>query len=535
MTMTRRMMLAAATVAATVGLTTGLAAPAMAQKSGGTLVMLVLPEPPTLASYQSTSGPVSQVAAKVYEGLLEYGFDLKPKPSLAKSWEVSADGKTVTFKLQEGVKFHDGKPFTSADVQFTIMEVLKKTHPRAPVSFGAVTAIETPDPLTAVFKLSAPAPYMLMALSGYESPMLPKHIFSQGDIKAHANANNPIGTGPFKFVQWEKGQFVRLDKNPDYWRKGQPYLDRIVARFIADPGTRTAAMEKGEAHFAAFAAVPWADMARVSKLPHIGVETKGYEMINPLMMLEINHKKPPFDNVKVRQAISYAIDRQFIIDNIWFGYGKPATGPMSSNYAPLGIYNPDVKQYQVKDAVKIANQLLDEAGFKKDASGIRFKMTHDILPYGDEWKRLGEYIKQALKEVGIDVTLRNEDVPTFLKRIFTDYEFELNSDFYYNLADPVIGVHRQYATDQIRKGTVFTNSAQYSNPKVDELFKQATIENDPVKRGAQYKEAQKLMVEDAVHVWVHEMQFANVYNKKFKNLVTSPLGVYGSFADAYME
>jgi peptide/nickel transport system substrate-binding protein len=513
----------------------GFADAAQAQKQGGTLVMLVQPEPPTLASYQSTSGPIGQVTAKVYEGLLEYGFDLKPKPGLAKSWTVSPDGKTVTFKLQEGVKFHDGKPLTSDDVKFSILEVLRKTHPRAPVTFREVTDIETPDPLTAVFKLANPAPYMLMALSGYESPIVPKHIFGQGDIKAHPNANNPIGTGPFKFVQWEKGQFIRLDRNPDYWRKGLPYLDRVVARFIADAGTRTAAMEKGEAHFAAFAAVPWADMARVSKLPHIGVETKGYEMINPIMMLEMNHKKAPLDNVKVRQAISYAIDRQFIIDNIWFGYGKPATGPMSSNYAPLGLYNADVRQYQVKDGVKLANQLLDEAGLKRGAGGIRFKMTHDILPYGDEWKRLGEYIKQALGEIGIDVTLRHEDVPGFLKRVFTDYEFELDSDFYYNLADPVIGVHRQYATDQIRKGTVFVNNAQYSNPRVDELFRLATTENDPAKRSQQYKEAQKLIVEDAVHVWVHEMQFANVYNKKFKNLVASPLGVYASFADAWME
>lgn len=527
---TRRSVLAGLALAPSLGL----AGEALAQKPGGTLVMLVLPEPPTMASYQSTSGPVGQVAAKVYEGLLEYGFDLKPKPCLAKSWEVAPDGKTITFKLQDGVKFHDGKPFTGEDVKFSL-ETLRQLHPRAPTSFKEVTAIETPDPLTVVLKLANPAPYLIMALSGYESPMLPKHIFGQGDIKTHPNANNPIGTGPFKFVQWEKGQFIRLDRNPDYWRKGQPYLERIVARFIADPGTRTAAMEKGEAHFAAFGAVPWADMGRIAKLPHIGVDTRGYEMINPLMMLELNHKKPPLDNVKVRQAISYAIDRQFIIDNIWFGYGKVATGPISSNFAPLGLYNPDVKKYQVKDGVKLANQLLDEAGLKKDAGGIRFKMIHDVLPYGDEWKRLGEYIKQALGEVGIDVTLRNEDVPTFLKRIFADYEFEIDSDFYYNLPDPVIGVHRQFATDQIRKGTVFVNSSQYSNPKVDALFAAATVENDPAKRAAQYKEAQAIIVEDAVHVWVSEMAFANVYNKKYKNLVTSPLGVYASFWDAYME
>jgi len=193
-------------------------APVLAQgtpQKGGTLVMVVQPEPPTLAAYQSTAGPVGQVATKVYEGLLEYSFDLKPMPSLAQSWTVAPDGKTVTFKLTPNVKFHDGKPFTSADVQFTVMDVLKKVHPRGVNTFRAVTAVETPDPLTAIFKLSEPAPYMMMALSSYESPMLPKHVFGTGDIATHPNANRPVGTGPFKFVEWQKGQFMRLDRNPD--------------------------------------------------------------------------------------------------------------------------------------------------------------------------------------------------------------------------------------------------------------------------------------------------------------------------------
>ena len=179
--------------------------------AGGTLVMVVQPEPPTLASYQSTAGPVGQVATKVYEGLLEYDFKLNPQPGLAKSWTVSPDGKTITFKLQENVTFHDGKPFTSADVKFTVLEVLKKSHPRGINTFRAVESIDTPDRNTVVFKMSEPAPYMLMALSGYESPMLPKHIFENGEIGKHPNADKPIGTGPFKFVDWQKGQFMRFD------------------------------------------------------------------------------------------------------------------------------------------------------------------------------------------------------------------------------------------------------------------------------------------------------------------------------------
>jgi len=511
------------------------ALPAAAQKKGGTLVMVVLPEPPTLASYLSTSGPIGQVAAKVYEGLLEYAPDQKPKPGLAKSWDVAADGRSITFKLQDGVTWHDGKPFTSADVKFTLLEVLKKLHPRGGTTFQALTDVETPDAATVVLKLDRPAPYLMSALSGYESPMVPRHLYEGTDIRANANANKPVGTGPFKFVSWERGQYIRLDRNPTYWRKDQPYLDRIVARFIADPGTRTAAMEKGEVQYGAFGAVPYNDVPRIRTLPHIAVSTDGYGMISSLMQLEVNNRKPPFDKVKVRQAVSYALDRKFMIDNIWFGFGKPSTGPISSNFKAVGLYEGDVRDYGAKDRIEIANRLLDEAGHPRGADGMRFKITHDMLPYGDEWRRLGEYIKQALGTVGIDVTLRYEDVPTWLKRVFTDYEYDITSTFYYNLADPVMGVHRQYHSSMIRKGTVFVNGSGYANPAVDKLLDAATVETDAAKRAAQYSEFQKIVAEDVPLIFMTEMEFVTVYNKKVKGAFDDAFGVYSNFAGVWME
>lgn len=510
-------------------------APATAQKAGGTLVQITQPEPPNLAPYISTSAPISQVTAKVYDGLLEYGFDLKPKPALAESWEIAPDGKTVTFKLRKDVKFHDGKPFTSADVQFTIMDVLKKVHPRGINTFRDVTAVETPDEYTAVFKLANAAPYMLAALSGYESPMLPKHVFSQGDIRTHANANQPIGTGPFKFVEWRRGELVRLDKNPDYWRKGLPYLDRVVVRFINDEATRTAALEKGEAHVAGFGGVPYNDAKKLGTLPSIEVTTKGYEMISPVVELIMNTKRAPFDNQKVRQAVSYAIDRQFIIDNIWFGFGKAATGPISSNFAPSGIYTADVTKYQVPDGIERANKLLDEAGLPKKDGGIRFEMVHDITPYGPEWQRFGEVVQQRLALVGIKATLRYEDVATWLKRIYTDYDFFLTSNFLYNLPDPVLGVHRAIHGKLIKQGTVFVNGAQWSDPRSDELMDKATVEPDPKKRAEYYQQVQKIAVDGAPIVWVFELNFPTVVNNRYKNVITSPLGLYTNFADVWRE
>ncbi len=504
-------------------------------KSGGTLIMVVQPEPPSLASYLSTSGPIGQVATKVYDGLLEYDFDLNPKPSLAESWQVSPDGKTITFKLRKGVKFHDGTPFTSADVAFSIMEVLSQVHPRGANSFKELTEIETPDDYTAIFKLKNPAPYMMRALSGYESPMLPKHLFEGTDPRNNPYANKPIGTGPFKFVEWKKGQFIRLDKNEDYWREGLPYLDRVVARFIPDASTRTAAIERGEVQFGAFNAIPNVDARRLRDMPDFVVTTKGYSMINPIMVLELDTTQPPFDKKEARQAVAYAIDRQFIIDNIWFGYGKAATGPISSNFEATGLYTDDVKTYDVPDRIERANKLLDAAGYPRGDDGVRFKIVHDALPYGEEWQRLGEYLKQALGEVGIEVTIRYEDVPTWLKRIFTDYEFTMTSDFYYQLADPVLGMHRQYLTSQIRKGTVFVNSSRYSNPKIDDLMDKGSKEPDPVKRAALYAEIQKILTADVPVIVPFEMHFITVYNKKVKDVITSPLGVYAAFESAWLD
>jgi peptide/nickel transport system substrate-binding protein len=506
-----------------------------AQKRGGTLVMIVQPDPPTLASYISTSAPIGMVTAKVYDGLAEYDFNLKPIPSLAESWDISPDGKTVTFKLRKEVKWHDGKPFSSADVKFTVLEVLKKFHPRGASTYGDVTDIETPDPYTAIFRLKNAAPYMMMALSGYESPMLPKHLFEGTDIKNHPNANSPVGPGPFKFVEWKRGQYIRLDRNPDYWKKGQPYLDRIVVRNIPDSATRTAALEKGEAHFAGMGAIYYSDVRQLEKLSNIAVTTKGYEMSSPIVELYFNTAKKPFDNVKVRQAISYAIDRQMVIDNVWFGFGKPATGPMNSNFAASGLYTADVKNYNVPNRLEIANKMLDEAGYPRGANGIRFEIVHDLTPYGEEWRRFGEYVQQVLERLGIKATLRYEDVATWLRRVFTTYDFDLSSNWIQNLADPAIGVHREYHSKSIRPGTVFVNCTRWSSPETDKLMDQAAIEPNPQKRAALYHEFQKRVVEGVPVVWVLELKFSTVTSKDLKDAVVSPLGVFSNFDRAYFE
>lgn len=513
----------------------GCAVQATAQDAGGTFVFIAQPEPPTLASYLSTSGPIGLVAPKIYSGLLEYDLDLEPIPELAKSFKVSDDGLTVTFNLQDGVLWHDGEPFTSADVAFSVLEVLKKFHPRGPNTFREVTTIDTPDELTVVFNLERPAPYMIRALSAYESPMLPKHLLEGTDIRNSELANAPVGTGPFKFVEWKKGQYIRLDKNEDYWKEGLPLLDRVVARIIPDASTRTAAIESGEVQYGALGAIPNVDVVRLRDNEDIGVTTEGYSILNPMALIEVAVTKPPFDSKALRQAISMSVDRQFFIDNIWFGYGKPATSAMTSNFEPLGLYTPTPAAYPAAPDVEGAIKLLDDAGLEADDNGVRATATLDLIPYGEEWRRAGEYLKQVLGDIGVQLDLRYEDVPTWLKRVYTDYDFVLNVNFFYQLPDPVIGVHRQYGTDQIRQGTPFVNAAQYSNPTLDDLLARGSTTQDPEARADIYAEVQSILAEDLPVINLFEMQFLTVYRESLKDHTLTATGPYGSFDRAWLE
>lgn len=507
---------------------------AKAQEAGGTLAFLVQPEPPTLASYVSTSGPIGLVMPKVYEGLFDYDNDGKMVPMLAESYEMSADGKTVTFKLRKNVRWHDGKPFTSADVKFTILEVLKKVHPRGPNSFREVSRIDTPDDHTAIFHLDNPAPYMMRSFSAYESPMVPMHLLEGQDVKSASLANNPVGTGPFKFVEWKKGQYIRLDKNEDYWQEGLPYLDRIVGRFIPDASTRTAAMENGEVMYAAYNAIPNIDAVRLKERDDIGVTTDGYSMINPMALIEFNTIEGPFVDPAIRRAISTAIDRRFMIDTIFFGYGKPATSALSSNFKATNLHAA-MPNYPETGDVAAANAMLDAAGYAKDANGVRMRAVLDIIPYGEDWRRAGEYLKQVMGDIGIEVELRYEDVPTWLKRIYHNYDFEMNLNYFYQLSDPVLGVHRHYGSNMIRKGTHFVNSSRYSNPNLDALLSAGMTEPNAEKRAAVYLEIQKILADDMPVVNLFELEFLTVYNTKLKGAYGSAMGAYASFGDAYLD
>ena len=325
-----------------------------------------------------------------------------------------------------------------------------------------------------------------------------------------------------------------MDKNENYWQEGLPYLDRIVGRFIPDASTRTAAMENGEVLYAAYNAVPNIDAVRLKERDDIDVTTDGYSMINPMALIEFNTKEGPFVDPAIRLAISSAIDRRFMIDTIFFGYGKPATSALSSNFSATNLHA-KMANYPERGDVDAANAILDKAGYAKDGNGVRMKATLDIIPYGEDWRRAGEYLKQAMGDIGIQLDLRYEDVPTWLKRVYHNYDFEMNVNYFYQLPDPVLGVHRHYGTNQIRQGTHFVNSSRYSNSTLDALLDSGSKEPDAAKRTATYKEIQTILANDMPVVNLFELEFLTVYNTKLKGAYGSAMGAYGSFREAYLD
>ncbi len=331
------------------------------------LNVALFPEPPMAVSAFNSSTYVGLISTKIFDGLVTYTYDMKPQPLLATSWEIAPDGLTYTFKLRPNVKWHDGKPFTSADVRYSLEKVWSKMHPRGRTTYQNVTSVETPDDTTIVLKLSKPTPILMKSLSSYRSQVIPKHIFDDGtDLAKHPGMNAPIGTGPFVFKEWKKGEYILMERNPNYWDQPKPYLDKIVWKIIPDAAARAAALETGEADFTAFSAVSISDIKRLASLPKLAAETKGYEYLAPLFLLELNNRNEYLAKVEVRQAISHAIDRKFLIDNIWEGYGTVLTGPIPPTN--VEYYTKDVPDSVSYDPKKAA-ELLDKAGLQGRGRG----------------------------------------------------------------------------------------------------------------------------------------------------------------------
>jgi peptide/nickel transport system substrate-binding protein len=498
-------------------------------KRGGTLTTILTPEPPILVLGVNNQGPTQLAAGKIYQGLCKYSSKLEPMPELAKSWTLADDKKTYTFKLQDNVKFHDGTPMTADDIIFSVTKFHATLSPRARAIFAKIKEATAPDPHTVVFTLDSPfEPFMLM-FDASASAIVPKHIYDGTDYRTNPANQHPIGTGPFQFVEWQRGNFIRMKRFDDYWVPGQPYLDEIIYRIIPDSQSRALALQTGQVQLTQANDIEPFDVPRFRALPNLEVELNGWEYASQLSWIEINHRVKPLGDVRVRQAINLAIDRNFIRDRLWFGIGKQATGPICST---TKFYDPAVAKLPGHDP-KAAMQLLDAAGLKPDAKGVRFTIKHLALPYGEVWMRLSEYFRTALRQVGIEVVLETTDAGAWARRI-GDWDYETSVNFLSQYGDPTLGVERSYVSTNIKKVT-FTNTGGYSNPKVDELFTTAREAGDPAVRQKAFTEVQKILCEELPQIWLMELAWPTIHDKKLHNVIQTAMGPNSSFDNVFLS
>ncbi len=477
-------------------------------RRGGRINVVMANKPPHLNPAIQSGVVTMSPGAQLFASLLRMDQKWKLHPYLAKSWDVSEDGMLVTFHLRRGATFHDGMPITSADVAFSL-ETVQKHHPFSTM-LRAMDRVETPDPHTVAVHLKQPHPALLTVAASPMAPILPKHVYGDGrDIKTHPANWDVVGSGPFKLVAYDDGQLL-MDRHDGFFMPGRPFLDGVTYKKIGEE-TVVPAFKAGAVHLNGSIS-DIGQLNLLAKTPHLKLTRKGYAGIGPLQWLAFNLEKPPFNALKVRQAIAYAIDRDFLVQTLFDNHAaaKIATGPISPG-SPF--YSDDVEKYDLD--VARANRLLDEAGYPRDATGVRFSTNFTFSTTTSEvWHETVEYLRMdLLNKIGVE--LKPQPMKSFAD--FTDMvanrKFTLALDDVFNWADPVIGVHRTYSSANIRDGVMWSNTQGYRNPEVDRLMELAGQEMDTEKRKALYLEFQRIVARDLPVYWLVELPSTTIYHK----------------------
>ena len=484
------------------------AAPPSRSSTPITLVIAQGGDPGALNPAVTTSGNTHPVTDQIFNGLVGLDPSFIPTPELAERWSIEDEGRTYRFHLRRDVRWHDGAPFTSADVKFTFQEALLKYHSRTRAALeGVLARVDTPDEHTAVFRLTRPYSPLLQRLDVVEASIIPRHQYEGHDLLSGEPTRRPVGTGPFRFVSHATSDRVTLERNQDYFRRPLPGVDRLVFRILPNAVTAVAALEAGEVDY--IGSVPGPDVARLRARPDITIapSTGGSGGSACQDVLIPNLSRPPFADLRVRQAFAHALDRTLIVDRVYFGQGRVATGPISHLLA--WAYEPNVRQYPHN--VAVAARLLDEAGFGVGADGERLAIT---FTHASNQQRLAQVLREQLKAVGIRLNFETLDFNAQVEKVFVKKSFDLGLASYCNGSDPDVGVRRVYVSSNIGP-YAFSNGAGYRNARVDELFDEAAALEDRRDRRDRYVAIQKLLADEVPYFWLIDSEGLRAHRTAF--------------------
>ena len=486
-------------------------------KYGGTFIIGLYGEPDHLNAGVTYSITTGYVGGQIYNSLVDYDHDLNPVPDVAESWDVSDDGMKYTFHLVEDATWHDGEPFTSADVKFSFEEVGMVYHARCRKNFAElITSIETPDDYTVVFNLNKPFPLFIKALNiPYSGAILPKHLYEGTDVMANPHNNEPIGTGPYMFKEWVRGSHVTVVRNPNYFKEGLPYLDKIIFKIVTDSAARALAFEKGEIDYLGYFSMPELEFERLSALDGVRTEFKGTEMYATMVTMGFNVRNEIPGNVKVREAIAYLIDKDYLIEKATAGLGLKAetSVPPSLTWA----VNNDIVARERN--VSKANQLLDEAGYPAGPDGIRFTLPVIYETGRSELSKAGEIIREYLKDGGIEFELRPLDRATFRDVYYIQWDWECSLVSAGYGFDPSLSMASSHSRNliPIPEG----NAPGYTSPRLDEIIDALENELDPEVRLQYFQEAQEIKWNNVSGIPIWEKINPKVIRDDYKNVLTS--------------
>lgn len=509
--MLTRMMLPRLALAACLG-ATGLPPLAAAQ---AVLQVPQVSEPRTLspnfASDTGNYGPTSNIYSHlvaldwgITKGTAVYG-------DLAESWETSEDGLTVTFRLRPDMKWHDGKPVTAADVKFTYDTIIRKRYP-AYVVLRSVKEIEAADERTLLIRLNAPETGfvpMLGQVSSWTAKIYPRHLWeSQDGFDTGPYVNAPIGSGPFRFVRWEKGSAVELEANPDYAR-GKPGVDRLLFRHVTDASVARAEFDAGRFAFLPFDYAP--PMAEVAALRRGQDPRVVFTPSHFSRDIQLNLTRKPLDDLRVRQAIGHAIDRaamnRLAFANQW------RAAPHASVASQGTLMNTEARFPEHDRAT--AERLLDEAGLRRGEGGWRFALsvTHPVL---SDCRAMMEVLVQQLRQVGINARLESFDQATWFRR---QQEKNFDISCYFTRYGPDPDAYREhFATGGGR------NNMSYSNAELDELAARASGMRNGPERQALYHQIQALVVRDLPYINLFDEQKTTLIRAGWSGFNVEPEG-----------